>query len=112
MTNSMNLVKPAKERRQFPRYPFVAYVEVTETRPPSMSLRGLTTDLSRQGIYIDTPTPFAIGSVVKLTILKNDKRFAAVATVIHTIPRNGMGLAFLSSRPEYLVTLERWLLEL
>lgn len=100
------------ERRQFPRYPFVAYVEVSESKWPNQSLKARTTDLSRQGIFIDTATPFAVGTVVKLIILKNEKRFAAVATVVHASAYNGMGMSFLSIRPEHLATLERWLLEL
>jgi hypothetical protein len=36
---------------------------------------------------------------------QNEKRFAAVATVVHASAYNGI-------RPEHLATLERWLLEL
>jgi hypothetical protein len=47
-------VEDRVERRHFPRFPFVAYTEVTELKPPHNLIKARTSDLAREGCYVDT----------------------------------------------------------
>jgi hypothetical protein len=97
---------------KFASYPFSAYCEVSDTEPPNVHLKARTTDLGREGCYIATHSPLENDAVVLLMILRNRTRFACVGTVVHSIPEFGMGVKFLSIRPEHLETQHKWLMEL
>ncbi|MBV9885412.1 MAG: PilZ domain-containing protein [Acidobacteria bacterium] len=99
------------ERRKFPRYTFVAQIEIVDMEPPNIRLKARTHDLSRQGVYVDTASPFDVGAIVRVTIQKNDKKFVSAATVLYSIAGNGMGLQFLTVSHEHDATLQRWLKE-
>lgn len=99
-------------KHRFASYPFVAYCEVRDTDWPNAHLKARTTDLSHQGCYIDTKTPFANGGIVLVTIQKGDERFACVGTVVHSVADYGMGVQFAFTQQEYRGVLHVWLAEL
>ena len=101
-----------EDRRRFPRYPFIAYAEVTDTKPPHVRIKARTSDLGREGCYVDTITPFAVGTNVLIGIMKNDKSFSARGTVLYSTVGMGMGLIFTLVQPGELPVLEKWLGEL
>jgi hypothetical protein len=100
------------ERRRFPRYPFIAYVEVTDMKPPHVRIKARTSDLGREGCYVDTITPFAVGTHVLIGIMKNEKSFSAKATVLYSTVGMGMGLLFTSIEPGEVPIIVRWIMEL
>jgi hypothetical protein len=68
-------------------------------------------DLSRQGCYVDTDTPLALGTDTEVCITKGAKSFEARARVVFNQPGKGMGLFFTALEPEQLVTLDTWIAE-
>jgi PilZ domain len=98
-----------EDRRRFPRYPFIAYAEVTDTKPPRVRIKARTSDLGREGCYVDTISPFAVGTNVSIRTMKNDKAFSATGTVLYSTVGMGMGVIFTSVEPSELAVLENWL---
>lgn len=104
--NSIEL--PEQERRSSIRYPFTAtaYVTDMESRAQTTSR---STDLGRGGCFVDTISPFPIGTSVTLRLTMEQKSFEAPAKVVYSMVGMGMGLAFTSIEPEQLWVLESWL---
>jgi PilZ domain len=100
------------ERRRSPRYPFIAYAEVTDMKPPHVRVKARISDLGREGCYVDTISPFAVGTNVLIRIMKNDKVCSPKALVLYSTVRMGMGVEFTSVAPGEVPVLERWLAEL
>jgi hypothetical protein len=100
------------DRRRFPRYSFIAYAEVTDVKPPHVRIKARTSDLGREGCYVDTITPFAVGTNVLIGIMKNDTAFSAKGTVLYSTVGMGMGMIFTLVQPGELPVLEKWLAEL
>jgi hypothetical protein len=99
------------ERRQAIRYPFTAAIEVMELRSEARVI-GRTSDLGRDGCYIDTLTPLAVGSVVRVRMERDLSVFKALATVIYAHLSMGMGLTFTEIKPEDQAVLGSWMAEL
>lgn len=97
-----------QERRQTPRFPFVAAAEVLEENTGSrMSTR--ISDLSLAGCYVDTINPLPDGTPVQLKISTASQMFEAPATVIYSHTHLGMGLRFGEVQPSSLNVLQHWL---
>src|ERR1700680_4068318 len=101
-----------EDRRRFPRYPFIAYAEVTDTKPPHVRIKARTSDLGREGCYVDTISPLEIGTNVSIRIMKDNKAFSTKAMVLYSTLGMGMGVIFTSVEPGELPVLENWLAEL
>jgi PilZ domain len=99
------------EKRGSARYPFSANVEAIDAEA-SIRMIGRLSDISRDGCYIDTISPFAINAAVALTITKDGQSFHTQANVVYSMTGMGMGLAFATSTPDQLLVLEAWLEEL
>jgi hypothetical protein len=99
------------ERRNHPRYPCTAAAEVVDTQSGAR-INGRTSDVGKGGCYVDTLSPFPVGSVVKICLTKDKQSFAAQAKVAYAAVGLGMGLMFTSAEPEQMWILERWLAEL
>lgn len=99
------------ERRVYPRYSLSAVAEIIESKSRTkMSAR--ISDLSRMGCYAEMMSPFPLGSLVKMRIMKNKIPFLAQASVAYSAEGMGMGLKFAALEPEQVLILEKWLSEL
>lgn len=99
------------DRRASPRLPVVLAAEVTEIAT-GMRLSARTSDLSRNGCYIDTLNPLPVASSVLVRLSHNDGVFEAHGKVVYVSPRLGMGIAFSKDLPlDQLPILDRWLAE-
>ncbi|HTZ74432.1 MAG TPA: PilZ domain-containing protein [Candidatus Aquilonibacter sp.] len=100
------MVQPKHPRAR--RYPFVAAVELTAVESTGQ-LKEKTTDLSLYGCHVATKTPWAAGTKVRIRISHMGASFAALATVAHTQPGIGMGIAFTRIGPNEQALLDSWI---
>jgi hypothetical protein len=98
------------DRRTHPRYAFTAAVEIVADEPGAR-LKTRVRDLSQQGCYVDTDSPFALGTAMDVRIIKGAKSFEARARVVYNQAGKGMGLMFTAVEPEQLGTLNTWITE-
>jgi hypothetical protein len=68
-------------------------------------------ELSLYGCYLDSSVPLGAKTPVLLKIYGPHDFFEAGATVIHTHPTLGMGIAFREVRPSFLPILQKWLVQ-
>jgi hypothetical protein len=94
--------------RKAPRFPFVASVEVIELHTDTR-LKGRTSDLSRQGCYVDTLNPMPNGTTLRLHFNYQDQELDAVGRVVHSQPNMGMGIQFAEIVASDPPILDRWL---
>jgi c-di-GMP-binding flagellar brake protein YcgR len=98
------------DRRNHPRYKFIAPVEVLEAES-GVRIATRVRDLSQQGCYVDTNNALPLGTVTGVRITKGTQLFEARARVVYSQAGQGMGLMFAAIEPEQLRTLETWLAE-
>jgi hypothetical protein len=98
------------DRRTHPRYAFTAAVEIVADEPGAR-LKMRVRDLSQQGCYVDTDSPFALGTATDVRITKGAESFEARARVVYNQPGKGMGLMFTAVESEQLGTLNTWIAE-
>lgn len=99
------------ERRANTRFALSAQAEVVELRSQAR-ITSRSSDLGLGGCYVDTLTPFPVGSPVKVRLAQASRTFEAQATVIYAHVGMGMGLAFSEVQPDQLATLQDWVREL
>jgi hypothetical protein len=100
------------ERRAHYRHPFSALAEVVEPRTRTR-LNCRASDLSFGGIYVDTISPFAVGTSVVVRLTCEGRTFQAGAVVTYALNGMGMGLAFTPPLPmEQASALHSWIEEL
>lgn len=99
------------ERRQAPRYSFVATVEVSEVESRKR-LIAMVKDVSRFGCYLETPDCLPVGAQIRLEITHRDASLRVLGMVVHSAPNAGMGILFTHIEPSHEVILEKWLAEL
>jgi hypothetical protein len=75
-------------------------------------LTGRTSDLGLGGCYVDTLSPFPVGSNLHVRIVRKNETFEAQARVVYSANGLGMGLAFVSAQPRQVRLFQRWLLEI
>jgi len=107
----ISLALAPRERRAHPRYPFTAGAELIDVRSGTR-LNARVSDLSRGGCYVDSISPFTVGTEVKLRITKDASSFSSQAKVVYAAVGMGMGLMFTAIEPEQRWMLEKWLAEL
>jgi hypothetical protein len=95
------------ERRSAARKAFVAETQVVELSSGA-KLFGRTCDLAIRGCYVDTLTPFPVGTAVGIRLKKKDTTVEARGNVVYQVPGLGMGIAFFDLTPENSATLEKW----
>jgi hypothetical protein len=103
-------VSSPNERRRNLRFPFSATVEAVEPKTGTKVV-GRTSDLGLGGCYVDTLSPFPVGTEARIKILKEGESFEAQAKVIYSSIGMGMGLAFVSAQPNQFRLFQRWLSE-
>jgi hypothetical protein len=99
------------ERRRGVRYQFTATVEVVDLKSQTR-MQARTSDLSKGGCYVDTTSPFPVGTTVKVRLTKDNRCFEAKAKVVYSLVGMGMGLAFTSAEKDQIEVLKRWVGEL
>ena len=99
------------KQRAVRRCPFVASVEVTESRSRTR-LSARTSEVGLGGCYVDALNPFATGTQVNLRIVRDQGIFEAKAKVVYSDPSFGMGLSFTEMAREQRLILENWLEEI
>ena len=97
-----------QERRQAPRFPFIASAEVFE-ETAGTRLAARISDISVTGCYVDTINPLVDGTAVRLKILTESHVFEAPAKVVYSVAHLGMGLKFGEVLPNSLGVLQNWL---
>jgi len=105
--------KPAgsAERRKSPRFGVSASADMLELQTRTR-LSGRASDLGAGGCYIDTVTPFPVGTSVVLNLTSEQHTVHAIARVIYAHTGMGMGLAFAEMTPTQKANLSSWLREL
>lgn len=99
------------ERRKNLRFPFTAAMEATDIKTGTKII-GRTSDLSLGGCYVDSLSPFPVGTDAKIKIQKDNVTFEAHAKVVFSSIGMGMGLAFVSAQPKQLKIFQKWLMEI
>lgn len=89
------------EKRSCPRYPFTAAAEVLDIQG-NTNINGRVSDISRNGCYIDTISPFAVKTAINLVITKDSLSFKTQAKVVYSQVGMGMGILFTTAEPEQL----------
>ena len=97
--------------RRHVRYSFTSAVEV-HLSGSSTSIQGRTSDVSREGCFVDTTSSFPVGSRVTLRLTKDNGTFEAGGEVVYSLSGMGMGVKFVDVPVEQLATLEKWIAEL
>ena len=110
-TESNNAVAVPVERRRNLRFPFSSTVEAVENNSGTKVI-GRTSDLGLGGCYVDTLSPFPVGTEAKIRILRENESFEAQAKVVYSLMGMGMGLAFVSAQPKQVRIFQRWLQEI
>ena len=108
---SNNAINVPVERRRNLRFPFSATVEAVDNKSGTKVI-GRTSDLSLGGCYIDSLSPFPVGTETKIRILRNNETFDAQAKVVYSMMGMGMGLAFVSAQPKQVRLFQKWLQEI
>lgn len=105
--------KPAEsaEPRKGARFAVSASADMLELRTRTR-LNGRTSDLGAGGCYIDTVTPFPVGTSVVLNLASEHHNVHAMANVVYAHTGMGMGLAFAEMTPTQKANLSAWLCEL
>jgi hypothetical protein len=101
---------PGPEHRSAPRLPFLTEAEVME-QPAGTWLKTRISDLSLSGCYIDTLHPLPVGAQIVLKVVRNKVILEALATVIYSDSRLGMGVFFAQMAPQQKSIIEDWLAE-
>jgi hypothetical protein len=99
------------ERRRQVRFSFTAAAEVFELRSQTR-VTGRCSDLGSGGCYVDTLSPFTVGSVVSVRIVCDSRELEAAAIVTYAHASMGMGLAFTEIKREYQNVLRSWIANL
>jgi hypothetical protein len=99
------------ERRQAPRYPFIAEAVVTEILSDT-KLIAKTGDLSIGGCFLDMLNPTPQGTEVRVRISHQDATFTALGKVAFILPNMGMGVTFTSIEQDQQAILQKWLANL
>lgn len=98
------------ERRGADRHAITAVAEVVDVASGArFSTR--TSDLGPGGCFVDSITPFPIGSKVRTTVRKGDTEFEVGGTVVYSQTGLGMGIAFDELAFDQRLELEAWLAE-
>src|SRR5580692_11140751 len=109
-SNNAAVASPSERRRNL-RFQFSATVEAVESKSGTKVV-GRTSDLGLGGCYVDTLSPFPVGTEAKIRILRENESFEAQVRVVYSLIGMGMGLAFVSAQPKQVRLFQRWLLEI
>jgi hypothetical protein len=95
--------------RRSPRFPFIASAQVVETRTEAR-LQARTSDLSREGCYLDMLNPLPTGTRLKINVTHRNQQLDAVGLVVHSELNVGMGVQF--EEIDQRAVIDAWLSDL
>jgi len=98
-----------QDRRRSQRYPFSGSIEMREGTSEDRRTAHVSF-LSLNGCFVDTDSPYAVGTALAVKLFTETDFFEGQAAVIYTQDKRGMGLLFKETKPFYLMVLRRWLL--
>jgi hypothetical protein len=98
------------ERRGANRHTITAAAEIVDIASGAR-FTTRTSDLGPGGCFVDSLTPFPIGSKVQVTVRQSDSEFQVGGAVVYSQVGLGMGIAFDELTYEQRLDLEAWLLE-
>jgi hypothetical protein len=98
------------EQHRATRHPFAARAEVVDV-DSEKQLTAVTGDLSVFGCFIESATPFARGTKVRVRINHRGATFVAPGLVTFS-KSTGMGVRFGTLEPAHQQTLENWLAQI
>jgi hypothetical protein len=96
------------EIRRYPRYKGIKPVPVAWMHNSQKSV-AKAENLSLGGLFIGTPTPPPVGSLILLLFHTPEGEVRVRSTVKNVKPGKGMGLAITSMDQEHRARLSRWL---
>lgn len=99
------------DRRRFPRYRFIADVEIVEIAS-NTKLHAQTSDMSIGGCFFDMLNPSPKGTDIQVIISHAGATFTARGRVAFVIPNMGMGVAFTNIEGNQVAVLQKWLSDL
>lgn len=99
------------ERRKTKRFAVSGSAELWESQT-STRLNGRVSDLGMGGCYIDTVSPFPVGTSLVIKLASGKHNVAAKGAVVYAQPGMGMGLVFTETNAEQKEKLSAWLSEL
>ena len=82
-------------------------VQITDEKSGILT-NGSIIDMGQRGCFVETDSPFSLGTETRLQIKRGTDAFETRARVVHS-RTNGMGLLFAAEAQEQFRTLERWL---
>jgi PilZ domain len=102
---------PYREKREVPRFGFIADVALTEPATDTR-ISGRISEISRKGCYVDVLNTLPEGTHIELKISRDQGVFATKGRIIYVQPGMGMGVAFIDIPSDQLKVLDAWLKEL
>ena len=99
------------ERRTHPRYHFTTTAEILDLKSGAQC-SARTSDISLGGCFIDTTSPFAAGTAVKVRLTQEKKVFVTRAVVASSMAGMGMGVRFMDVEPQQMEVLGKWISQL
>ena len=102
---------PYRDKREVPRYSFIAEVTVTELASDAR-ISGRISEISRKGCYVDVLNTLPEGTPIHLRISRDQGGFESDGKIIYAQPGMGMGVAFANTPADQLKLLDAWLGEL
>ena len=94
--------------RRSPRLALFVDIEVVAL-PARERVSGFTGNVSSDGCYMRTSSPFATFTRVRVILKKAGQQFEASGAVVHAQPGQGMGIAFEEVTPQNRAILDAWL---
>jgi PilZ domain len=99
------------ERRAWPRYALIAVVQIVEP-VAGIQLSGRTAEISFGGCYVDILNTLPKGTVIQLSIQRDQGAFQTWGCVAYAHPGIGIGVRFFDTAPEDAAVLKIWIDEL
>ncbi|MGA9772541.1 MAG: DUF4388 domain-containing protein [Blastocatellia bacterium] len=95
-----------KDRREAKRISYICEVECEGIGINRLATR--ITDLSTTGAFIDSMTCFTQGTILKIRFRVKEMFIDTDCEVRYSMPQMGMGVRFLSLKPEHIAVLEHF----
>lgn len=92
------------DRRESKRITYICEVECETAGANPLTTR--INDISLTGVFIDSMSSFAVGSVVKLKFRVKDRLIETMGEVRYSMPQVGMGVRFINLNAEQTALLE------
>jgi PilZ domain-containing protein len=96
------------ERRENPRYTFIATAEIIEPSTDT-HISGRVSEISRKGCYIDVLNTLPKGTPIRVRITTDGGVFQSAGHIIYVQERMGIGVAFEDTAADQDKLLEGWL---